>query len=162
ARQTKKLPAAERYALLRDWTLPAKERRSVRVVAGIDAGQPIPEIFLPPGTAAYEPTPNYESISNLTLLVQAAAEAGQLAELKQLVEPLATEKIPAAEPLLTLILIAQNDSGALPRLAALTEIIRERLAKKSASASEDDPFTSNEQPQQVEWSDFLVTRAALA
>jgi tetratricopeptide (TPR) repeat protein len=161
-RQAKKLPTAERYELLRDWTLPAKERRSVRVIAGIDVGQPIPEIFLPTGGPSYESEPSHEVTSNLTLLIQAALEAGKIAELKQLVEPLAAEKVSGAESLLTMILIAHGDTAAAPRLADLTETIRARLAKKSAATTDDDPFAAPEQPQPVEWTEVLVFRTALA
>src|SRR5262245_25151461 len=161
-RQAKKLPAAERYTLLRDWTLPANDRRNVRVVAGIDGGQPIPEIFLGTGTATYETSAVGEVVSNLTELVRAASESGQLAELKQLVEPLIAEKIPGAEPLWTLILIASSDAAAQAQLAALADSIRERLAKRTAPAEDDDPFAPSDRPQQVEWSDVLVARAALA
>ena len=110
------------------------------MVAGIDGGQPIPEVFLPAGGAAYEPDSSHDVISNLTLLIQAAAEAGQLAKLKQLVQPLVAEKVPAADALLTMVLIAASDAAAVPRLAELTAVTRDRLAKKMAPASDDDPF----------------------
>jgi len=49
-------PRRDRYRLLRDWTLPSENRRSVRVVAGFDSGQPIPMMFLDAARGGARPT----------------------------------------------------------------------------------------------------------
>jgi tetratricopeptide (TPR) repeat protein len=160
ARQARKLPAAERYAVLRDWTLPAESRRGVRVVAGFDSGQSIPECFLSGSglpVEPLEPTAPATPLSNLTLLVEAAAEAGKLDELSQAAEPLANDKIPGGEALALLVLLARRDVAAAgPRLEAIAKRVKESTRTQSEQNRAGEPRAK------LEWDDYLVAHAALA
>ena len=67
---------------------------------GFDRGQSVPTIFFrasPPAEAAYEAKPRRELLSNVTMLIEAAGEAGRMDQLLALVEPLATEKTPVPQ-----------------------------------------------------------------
>jgi tetratricopeptide (TPR) repeat protein len=161
ARNADKLPADKRYEVLRAWSLPTEKRRTLRIVAGFDAGQPIPPEFLAEKQATSTNTriePSRGPVSNLTLLVDAATQAGKLAELAAAIEPLATEKIPGSEALQTLVLLAQGDhDSAAPRLDAIVKRIR---ASRSQTSNDDD-VPQQRQPR-VEWDDYLVAHVALA
>ncbi len=153
-RQARALPAAERYQLLRDWTLPTESRRSVRQVTAADPGQTVPAPFLSPGDPPYEPVAGERTASSLSLLIEAAAEAGQLDELLKLTQPLVAEKVPGADSLELLVLLAQRDASATARLAALGEAVKQRLAEKRDQARNPPPAP--------EWGECLAVQAALA
>jgi tetratricopeptide (TPR) repeat protein len=154
--QAKKLPASERYELLRDWTLPTKDRRSVRVALGFDGGQPIPSLFFATGPQApLAPTrePQFAPLSNVTLLVEAAAESGRLNDLLAAVEPLAKEKVPGAEGLAIVLLVAGGDpAAALSRLEALAKALREVVPATNDRANPPPP---------TDPANYLAARAAL-
>ena len=139
ARQARRLPAAERYAVLTNWALLSDTRRSVRAIGAFDRGQPIPNVFLDSAERASEPfeaEPPQVPLSNLTLLIEAAAEAGKLDELLQAALPLEKEEIAGAASLITLILLARRDYATLPdRLAAIAKAQRSGPPPKSAGAA---------------------------
>lgn len=163
-RQIRQLPPAERYERLRDWTLPTKERRSVRVVCGYNSGQPIPNVFLNPSTPAelaYSTVPRVEPVSNLTLLVAAATEANRLPELAQTVQPLVTDKVPGADILEILTLIAQRDDVAAgPKLQAVAARWQESIKQQAAgNAAANNSAAANRQPL-PDVTEYLLARAA--
>src|SRR5439155_23190532 len=130
ARQAQKLAPQERYEQLRNWTLPAKGRLAVRVVASFDSGQPIPQIFLGPSDPPYEPEPRFKPLSNLTLLIDAAKEAGKLDELWPAMVPLAGEGVDRGEALAAINSLVKGDAaagpvaaGTLARVEALAALV---------------------------------------
>ncbi len=154
AGQIRALPAAERYAVLREWTMPTEKRRSVRIVAGFHAGDSIPTMFRPAEQTWSPASPAFEPLSNLPLLVEAARETGKLDELWQAVEPLAQDKVPGAETLAVLVLLARQDFAAVePRLQALIAANRERMNTLSVSR--------NARLNMIEWGEYLPVHAAL-
>ncbi len=169
-RQLLAIAPAERYVLLRDWTLPADQRRTLRLVAGFSSGQTIPRAFLP----AYErdlPQPTQHApLSNVTLLVEAAKQAGQLDELAAAVQKCVDEKLPDAEGLKTLVQIAQRDfAGVRPRLDALrTALQAQNKAEQEVTENARNqrparyrPESEEDQPKGARWSDYLAAHKAL-
>ncbi|HEY2412465.1 MAG TPA: DUF1583 domain-containing protein [Pirellulaceae bacterium] len=163
-RQARRLPLADRYQILRDWTLPTKDRRSVRVVCGYNSGQPIPSIFLgssAPADLAYSPLPRVEPVSNVTLLVEAASQSGKLADLLQTVQPLVTDKVPGAEILEVLTLVAQRDDvAATPKLRAIAARWQEAVKQQAANAAANN-LNAPARQNLPEVSEYLMARAAL-
>ena len=89
------LPAPERYALLRSWTMPAGEAapKAVRHFAGLLPDAPPPAVFLPERLPAYDDP----LMSTFALLVEAARATGKLEELAGELEPLIQRNAPVAE-----------------------------------------------------------------
>jgi len=99
------LPAADRYVLLRSWTLPAKgtasnpgqqnpvRKNAIRHFAGLLPDAPPPAVFLSERLPAYDDP----LMSTFALLVEAARETGKLEELVSELEPLVQRNAPAAE-----------------------------------------------------------------
>ncbi|MEX1042272.1 MAG: DUF1583 domain-containing protein [Pirellulaceae bacterium] len=102
------LPPAERYQVWSQWTLPTENRQSLRFVA--ERMEPV----LPP--EAYrswkldlEPLAGSGMLSNFSELVEAARQANQLEELIDQAKSAVESKLPEAESLLTLALVATGD-----------------------------------------------------
>jgi len=149
ARQLAKLPPAERYTVLRDWSLPTTDRRSVRLLVSIENGQPVPNVFLSEGAVPYNPRPRFGPISNLGLLVDAAREAGKLEELNKTVEPLVKDKVPGADTLGVLLAIAGNDPALAKRkINELVNRFRRDVVINAAKTAND-------------WSPIVVAHAAV-
>lgn len=145
--------AEERYALWRDWTLPAEGRRTVRLTA--DEVEPVtlpPELYKLRGQtdgADLELIRRYDVLSNFGLLVEAAREANALADLKPRVKAALDEKLPNAEYLWALVLLALDDPEAQPVVSNLAATVRERRKPQEGRR------------QALAWGDFLVCDAAL-
>ena len=164
-RQLHTMPPKARYELLRDWTLPQPNRRTIRIAVDFAPALDIPDVFLnltPPAKALAEaggeaavrrkPEP-YSPLSNVLWLVDAAKEAGQLDELRRLSEAAVKEQIPGALQLLTLSLLAAKDlPAAEPRLREVMLAAKQRA---------DAPVAEGRRRQPLDPADFLVMRAAL-
>jgi tetratricopeptide (TPR) repeat protein len=140
ARQFATLPARERYDRLKTWTMPAANRKSVRLLATF-----VPE-DVPPAVFGTFPTSAFDAgiASTAGMLIAAAREGGTIDELAREAAQLADQKVENAETLLILTHCARELGGlAKPRLKA-------RLEKIKADASKNPP---------VLWSDFLLARA---
>jgi tetratricopeptide (TPR) repeat protein len=104
ARGLAKLPPAERYRLLKEWTLPSMDRKAVRsLVAFLSDSNIPPAVFgatnvIPPGGVVATPL----------LLIEAAKEAGKLDELASEVRVLDRKTIDDARPFMALIEIARG------------------------------------------------------
>ena len=95
-RQLASAPAAERYEKLKQWSLPAKDRKSVRLLAAFVPQEELPEAFhdVASASAAAEnrssggltkfSNASGDLMSTLTMLVEAAQAGGQLDELAKL------------------------------------------------------------------------------
>ena len=146
------LSAAERYELLKSWTLPTKDRQSVRLVIGFVPADRAPAIF----DAVRGPSPRSpqtaQLMSTLDLLISAAREMGKLDELQSQMEPHATAKIENAIAALAMIRIANGQgTKTLDALKGLNEL----RAKEAAQAQ--GRVLRN--PTQV--NDSVLARAAL-
>ncbi len=149
ARQVEACPAAERYEKLRDWTMPAKDRRVVRSIVIVDGGQPVPDVFLSADDLPFDPRPSFAPVSNLTLLVDAAREAGKLDELWQATEPLVKDKVPGADALGILLAVARDDA----------EIVNKRV--RSWIANYVRELALGRSRATTDWTPILVAYSAL-
>ncbi|MES2789222.1 MAG: DUF1583 domain-containing protein, partial [Planctomycetota bacterium] len=108
-KQLEERPAAERYKLLKAWTLPAEGRKTLLMMDKFSAENETPNNFLKGlikitgGRAAKKGL-----LSSAKLLVQTAQELGKLDELAAEVQPLVEQKVERAAELLTLIKITQK------------------------------------------------------
>lgn len=117
------LPAIDRYALLKKWTLSAADRNSVRHLMVLLHDPPPPNVFLP------EPLPPVEDplVSSLTMLVDAARELGKLDELANAVQPLVADTNDGAARLHQLIQRAVHDKRPASLGALLDEALIEQM-----------------------------------
>jgi hypothetical protein len=143
------LPAQERYATLKTWTLPTATRKSVRVVAAFVPEDAPPEVF------GQQPAANDRGVaSTIDLLIGAARELGKLEELAQELQKAVEAKVENAADVLALVQLAQGqDQEAELRLKALLEEWTKRR--------EADPNPWNE-PRKDWWPSYLAIRAAFS
>jgi tetratricopeptide (TPR) repeat protein len=155
------LPAAERYTTLKAWTMPDKERRSIRLMAGFASHQSgVPSYLQPSQVAAALPAASAEEantsalpsdvISNLTLLVDAARELGKLDELAGETESAVKEKLQYASTLALLVQLARTE---LPTAEAFEKAFR----------ANDKLFVApprNQGGSRELWPSYLVARSA--
>lgn len=135
ARQLTRRTPQERYETWRDWTLPAEKRRTIRFLSDFSVGDSTPPIFRPEAQRDLPSAPPIGLVSNIGLLVDAARESGQLAELRKLVEPLVAEKLARAETLLTAIHLAADSPEAAAPLEAVLARVNERIKGTAAPAA---------------------------
>ena len=135
--QMRKLTAAERYTLLRDWSLPTAERRSIRSLSAPELPQTIPTEFVRELGLEYHVPQQRRIVGTLSLLIEAAQEAGKLDDLAAAFKALAGEKIPNADTLGLMLAVAQKDDASIPRyLAGVDERLNKFIEK--SKAQEDD------------------------
>ena len=145
------LPAAERYELLKTWTLPTDERKSIRVIGNLIPGDSAPEGFdalrgeIPRG-------PRLTQIaSTADLLVSAAKESNRLPELETALIPHAEQNVENAKFLLLLTKVARG-TGAETR----PELQKYLDDWKTAIANDNN----SQLPAQI--SDLVLARASMA
>ncbi|MBI3461696.1 MAG: hypothetical protein HY000_01345 [Planctomycetes bacterium] len=118
-RHLESLTTDERFELLHDWTMPTKERRTIRVLSSLTSVEGPPPVFARalgerPRATAF-PIPEVGGVPGLFstawMLVSAAADSGQLRRLTSELNELAGQNVPNAEFVLTLTRIAGDDSG---------------------------------------------------
>lgn len=153
--QLRAMPAKERYELLKAWTFPSEDRRTLRFVAALSGGLPSPSAFVPQSRRDWPAPPRVGVLSNFTLLVQAADEAKQLDDLQAAVDESAAEKLPHSEPLAALVAIARQDASARDKLQSLADATAQRNAQAPAKPGE-------RQWDELRWQNILVLEAALA
>ncbi|MCA9058184.1 MAG: hypothetical protein KDA85_06780, partial [Planctomycetaceae bacterium] len=107
-RAIRSLPAEQRYQQWHDWTMPDESRPTIRSVYSVISPTRIPPQFCSEDRP-YEVQLDRRLLSNISELVDAARDAGQLNELRAELQPMAEAKAPVADLLLTLVLIAQKD-----------------------------------------------------
>ena len=150
------LPKENRYSLLRDWSMPTADRKSVRIVTGITAGQDAPARFTSHQAAGVTAPQGMQMVSTANLLVNAAIETGKLDELAQALSKLVEEKVEYAEFLLQMTRIAQGNSTEM--LPEIEKLIENRKNPKKLMAMGRRNRVSNEQDQFV---DGLIALAAV-
>ena len=134
------LPVAERYQLLKTWTLPTADRKSVRIVGGLVPGDSAPAAFDSLRGAAPRGPLGAQLMSTAELLVAAAAESKKLDELKSELVPLAEQNIEHAGLLLLMTRIARGEgAAALPAL-------RKHLDDRKAAIANQNNRNNRQQP----------------
>ncbi len=168
ARQLVRRPAAERYELLKNWTLPTPQRRSVRILgAFISTETPPAEFSAFPLSLWARGDAAGGVVSTTALLIEAAQEAGKLAELAAEARSLVrrkdqTVKIENADVLFALIQIARGQGS------TVEDIVKQRLEQLRKKMAAPPPIRSpyyggpRQQGAQVEWPDYLLARAGLS
>ena len=152
-----KLEPAEQYALLKSWSLPTADRRSVRLMSGLLAGDAAPPAF----DAARDGTPRFsvrpQILSTADLLVRSAAAIGKLEELRRDVELLAAENVENAQFLLMLTRLA------MPGDAQIDADLRGYLAaRKAADAEADKNPNNNRRSRRPDATNAILAQAAVA
>jgi tetratricopeptide (TPR) repeat protein len=153
-RMVVELPAAERYAMLKAWTLPTNERKSIRMLTAF-----VPEDRAIPATFGPMPFLSLGGVAATpTLLLEAAREAGQLEDLSAEAWKAAEAKVENGKSLLILTQLAtgQTDRAATSIKARIDEL------KKLPVRAEGTPRNQNDERRNIEWPDYLIARAALA
>jgi tetratricopeptide (TPR) repeat protein len=167
-------PAAERYELLKNWTLPTPQRRSVRILGAFVSTEMPPAAFgIFPREAWQRGDGASGVLSTPALLIDAAREAGKLDELAAEVRSLTRYKVRAQTELGHERLIENADVFyALIQItrgqgAAVEDIVKQRLEQLRKKMAAPPPIRSPyyggpQQPElQVEWPDYLLARAGL-
>ncbi len=150
-RQLGSMPAAERYEKLKQWSLPAKDRKIVRLLAAFVPYENLPEAF---AGAAGLATPAHATgnvESTLTALVEAAQASGKLEELAAAAQAAVNDpnqKIENAGALAVLVELAQGRPQEARRAA---EAVKAQLSE-STPPKED-------RAQPTRWGDYLAARA---
>jgi hypothetical protein len=166
-RQLDSAPAGERYRTLHDWTMPAADRRSVRILASPGARAMVPDVFRGASPTDGPESPREASSSTAAALIDAARQAGTLDALAAEARAAAEQKIENAEVLETLVELARGQvSKVAPRiesrLAELTSEGRERAGMKPASAASTTPAIASDRGAGKRLrNDELVARAAI-
>jgi hypothetical protein len=105
------LHADDRYRLLKSWTLPNKDRETIRMFSGVLPDAPPPRVFLQESL----PPIDEPMVSTAILLIDAAREAGKIQELAAELRPMVDRNVPGAEYLDQLVFLV-NQRGANVRL----------------------------------------------
>ena len=156
-------PAADRYAMLHAWTMPAENRKSVRNMAefvGMDVPPKIFAAIAPLSAPKILPSGDgFGLVSTAGMLIESAREVGKLDELTREIREAADQKIENAESMRLLVALARGEAvEVLPDL----QTYRDALAKKLKPIENADPSSSNRNGPSVEiaWFDDLIARAA--
>lgn len=149
------VPAAERYAALKAWTLPTETRRLVRILSTTTPDDSPPAPFAaPPATAESGPV-----ASTATALIRAAAEAGKLDELLAESRAAAEQKMENSEHLHRLVALA---AGKFDDVAAALEARRTEMVAENASPPDDQAArNARQRPKTFPWIDYLAAAEAL-
>lgn len=148
------LPADKRFELLSKWSLPTKDRLSVRSLAGLIPEQFPPNVFADVSAASHrwsQPQTGSSGVfSTLDELIASAQETGQLPQLTQTLKELADQKVENAHRAWQLAVVkAGNVNEILPSLRELPEQIAQATPKQ------------NDRSQPVKWEDYMLARACV-
>ncbi len=154
------IPSAERYELLKAWSLPTAERKSIRVIGNLVAGDSAPTSF----DALRGDVPRGPRVAELAstagLLVAAAADAKKLDELRDQLIPHAEQDVEHAKFLLLMTEIARGDgAGQLPALRKYVDE-RKKVAGGGTGDEDSDENVNNQSRAQI--NDLLLAHAAIA
>ncbi|MDR3639221.1 MAG: DUF1583 domain-containing protein [Isosphaeraceae bacterium] len=150
------LPAAERFDRLRTWTMPAANRRSVRLLTAFLPERTPPAAFLaadhPGGTAGTTlPASCRDGIaSTARLLIEAAQGSGQLDALAAELQAADAQHVENAGPLLVLTQIARGQGRAVEaRVKLRLEAVRKERGNNGPRSN----------ARGVQWNDLLLAEA---
>ncbi len=162
-------PAAERYEMLRKWSLPAVNRKSIRLLAAFVGDDAPPKVFGNIKPLAPSRLTSYGegagTASTAGLLIASAIEAGKLDELAKEVESAAKERLENGELLRLLVLLARGDlATSEPGVKSLAAELKEKFRTDDKPPSQLAPTrratTTMGKPKTIEWGEYLVARAA--
>ncbi len=124
AKRIRAMPAEKRYATLKDWTLPKPDRQTVRFSSAwsTNSGDELAD-FRVPGVRDLPDATLPGLHCNFLDLIDAAAEAGKMDDLKQSVAAVDTKKHPEVEGLQVCIAIRSDDPAA-------EEIVRKYIKER--------------------------------
>lgn len=135
--QLAKLPAPERYKLLRTWLLPTDQRRTIRSLASPEIQQPIPTELAKLYNQEYRISNVDQILSTGRLLVDTAVEAGKLDELEAQVKPLLEEKLPQSSSLALLIALTKKDAPLATQMLSQIDARIKELIDKAKEAQQN-------------------------
>jgi tetratricopeptide (TPR) repeat protein len=148
------IPSEHRYRLLKGWTVPTPERKTVRSLVAFFADSDLPS-SIPSGSYPIKPGGVF---ATPLLLIEAAREARMLDELASEVRVLDDKSVEEARPLLVLVEIARGKgSDVIPKIEAMAAEL-EKAVKQSASSANVPQNGVLPTPPLV-W--FLVARESL-
>ena len=149
-RQLATLDTQQRFELLRDWSMPTKERKHVRVLSTLVPGDSPPSVF----ARALGERPRDDSFSVSTiggfrglfssgwLLVESARDAAALRDLTTRLVALAEQNVPNARFVLTLAQLAagnrESNGAAAARLGQRIDELRAAYDQRMSSPSVDE------------------------
>ncbi|MBX3451493.1 MAG: DUF1583 domain-containing protein [Planctomycetaceae bacterium] len=147
--------ASDRYTQLRDWTLPAPQRETIRIVVDTVSPTVPPQAFLDLAERTADidvaPLTGVGPLSNVMQLIDAAEASGSLPELCERLAPLREKKVAFADSLLALALIrAGRTEEAAP---IVDELFRTRVERGKVNG--------NSLRESISWVDYFVWREAL-
>jgi len=180
-RHLKTSPAKERFETLRAWTMPAKDRRIVRILTSMAAHEMAPELFSQsaPGSAKQPQAPTTgageEVMSTATALIESARDAGALDQLAQetraAAEAKGDQKIENAEVFAILVELALGRGREVAaRLDARIAEVKKESEAHTRTAAQQQPGVnqlvsaraiSRTAPIKFPWSDYLVAHVAI-
>lgn len=144
------LPAGEQYELLKKWTLPTADRKSVRVVASLVPADKSPTAFDTVRGIAPRGPRETQLLSTADLLMNSANQAGKLDELLAELQPHADQNLENAKFLLLLTRIARREG------AAVASTLNEHLEERRKNLPSQGDY--QKRPQLV---DALLAKAAM-
>jgi tetratricopeptide (TPR) repeat protein len=131
------LPDADEYELLKGWTFPTDQRRSVRMVTGVIRGDRIPRAFDALRTSSRGPGTS-ELMCSLEILIEAARSLGRLDELTKEMEPHAAANIENADFALALFQLASGRGAAvLDRIQSRAQARLREIDERSSLEEQD-------------------------
>ncbi len=151
------LKPSERYDLLKAWSLPTKDRLSVRFIASLVAGDKAPAAFDAARGATPRAARQTQFLGTADLLVGAAAVTGKLNELQRELEPHAEKNVENAKFLLLLTRLAQADDA---KIAA--DLLADIEVQKKIDAEAAKNNNSNRSRQRPDLSNAILAQAATA
>jgi tetratricopeptide (TPR) repeat protein len=154
ARRLLELPAGVRYELLRTWTMPTQNRRSIRM-AFAEAPR-----FAPPADFGRLTKPAGPCVSTVGLLIEAAQQCGKLDELANDLEPLAKDKVENADTLRLIVALTRGHAGESE--TELSQRLSEIVARAKPAPQPLGPvyYDDGNRPSSVRWSDIHIAHAA--
>ena len=148
------LPQADRYELLKTWTMPTADRKSVRLIAGVLPGEDSPQAFDVLRGDNPRPPRDSQISSTANFLIQAAIDAGRLEELQKDLLSHVEQNVEQSKFLLQLTQIAQGKgSDVLPDLQKL--IAERKRPKEGVEAQQQNQNTHD-------LSDAVLAKAAIS
>lgn len=151
------LPVAEQYAVLKSWSLPTSDRRSVRMMAALLPSDSAPQVFDTAREKAPKFLNNSQVLSTADLLVRSAVATGKLDELRGELEPFAAEDVEQSRFLLMLTRLAgEKDAKVADDLRAWV------AARKAADAEADKNPNNNRRSRRPDATNVIVSQAAIA
>lgn len=154
------LPAAKRYEVLKNWTMPTSGRKSLRFYVGT-----LPRQLPPPAFVKYPAFPSDPLVSTLTLLIDTAKEVGKGDELIAAGDQLVQDKIENAETFRVLAYLSLGKGKAIEAdVKQHAEKVYKRLTDKPAPRVSSRYYYDGEQQGPVTFrpTEYFFARLCLS